>query len=42
LQRIAAEEYGDPRQWRPIADASNVDNPLTLRPGQSLIVPSLA
>src|SRR5262249_13701583 len=31
LQRIAAEEYGDPRRWRPIAKASGLDDPLDLR-----------
>jgi hypothetical protein len=41
LQRIAAEEYGDPRQWRAIAAASGVDNPLTIAPGRGLTVPTL-
>jgi Contractile injection system tube protein/LysM domain len=41
LQRIAAEEYGDPRQWRVIARASEIDDPLALRPGQRLTVPAL-
>jgi hypothetical protein len=41
LERIAAEEYGDPRQWRVIARASRVDDPLTIRPGQRLTVPAL-
>lgn len=41
LQAIAATEYGDPRQWRLIANASSVDNPLTIQPGQSLTVPPL-
>jgi hypothetical protein len=41
LQGIAAEEYDDPRQWRLIADASNIDNPLTIQPGLALTVPPL-
>jgi Contractile injection system tube protein/LysM domain len=42
LERIAAEEYGDPRQWRVIARASRIDDPLALTPGQRLTVPALA
>src|SRR5688500_18584854 len=41
LQRIAAEEYADPRKWRPIAEASGIDNPLTIWTGQGLTVPML-
>ena len=41
LQRIAAEEYADPRQWRPIAEASGIDNPLTVAPGRGLTIPTL-
>jgi nucleoid-associated protein YgaU len=41
LQRIAAEEYEDPRQWRAIAVANNVDNPLTIAAGQGLTIPML-
>ncbi|HZT32866.1 MAG TPA: hypothetical protein VFA33_23470 [Bryobacteraceae bacterium] len=41
LQGIAAQEYGDPRQWRPIAEASGVDNPLTIRSGRGLTIPVL-
>lgn len=39
LALIAFREYGDPRRWRPIADANGIDNPRFLRPGQQLIVP---
>lgn len=42
LQAIAAREYGDPRLWRPIAKASGLDNPLTLRVGQQLSIPALS
>ena len=41
LQGIAAEEYDDPRQWRLIAAASTIDNPLTIQPGLALTVPPL-
>jgi nucleoid-associated protein YgaU len=41
LQSIAAEEYDDPRQWRPIAQANNIDNPLTIEVGTELIIPFL-
>jgi nucleoid-associated protein YgaU len=41
LQRIAAQEYGDPNKWRPIAEANNIDNPLTIAVGRALKVPAL-
>jgi len=41
LQGVAAAEYGDATQWRPIAEASDVDNPLILQPGQQLTIPTL-
>jgi len=41
LWRIAAEEYGDPAQWRPIAAANNITNPRVLDPGTELIIPSI-
>jgi LysM repeat protein len=41
LQRIAAREYDDPRQWRLIAQATNIDNPLTIQPGLSVSIPPL-
>ena len=41
LQGIAEQEYEDPRQWRLIAEASGIDNPLTIKPGRALTVPPL-
>jgi nucleoid-associated protein YgaU len=38
---IADKEYGDPRRWRVIAQASDVDDPRDLRPGDWLRVPPL-
>ncbi|MBI5877223.1 MAG: LysM peptidoglycan-binding domain-containing protein [Chloroflexi bacterium] len=39
LSRIADDVYGDPRQWRPIADHNRLDNPLALTPGMVLEIP---
>ncbi|MGM9489719.1 CIS tube protein [Ideonella sp. YS5] len=39
LATIAAKEYGDPRQWRAIAKENDLDDPLTLYPGQRLLLP---
>jgi nucleoid-associated protein YgaU len=41
LSGIAAEEYGDPAEWRPIALANGIDDPLRLRAGGALMVPRL-
>jgi nucleoid-associated protein YgaU len=42
LQGVAAQEYEDATKWRPIAQASNVDNPLVLEPGQQLTIPTIS
>lgn len=41
LSSIAAAEYGNPAQWRPIARANRIANPLTLTPGTILVIPPL-
>ena len=41
LSSIAAQKYEDPAKWRPIAEENNIDNPLTIRPGQLLIIPAI-
>jgi nucleoid-associated protein YgaU len=41
LSSIAFMEYNDPRLWRPIADANNLDDPLSLTPGTQLLIPTL-
>lgn len=43
LQSIAAEVYGDPTLWRPIAQANKtlISNPRTLTPGIVLQIPKL-
>jgi hypothetical protein len=42
LSNIAAEKYGDPALWRPIAEANGLDDPLGLEPGQVLVIPAVA
>jgi|SRR5215470_8903273 len=41
IDNIAGEEYGDPGQWRPIAEANNLQDPGSLDPGVVLIIPPL-
>lgn len=39
LWSIAAREYGDPADWRLIADANRIDNPRLLDTGRELVIP---
>jgi LysM repeat protein len=39
LDRISARYYGDPTQWRAIAGANGIGDPLDLRPGRLLAIP---
>jgi hypothetical protein len=41
LAHIANEAYGDPRLWRAIALANNIERPRFVAPGTPLTVPSL-
>lgn len=41
LADIASEEYDNPGEWRRIADANGIDDPLTLTPGMKLLVPPI-
>jgi nucleoid-associated protein YgaU len=41
LSSIAAEKYGDPALWRPIAEENGLDDPLALQTGQVLVIPAL-
>jgi hypothetical protein len=41
LQMIAAREYEDPAEWRRIADANGIDDPLQLEPGRRLMIPPI-
>lgn len=36
---IATTEYGNPTLWRLIAEENNLEDPLTLKPGQVLAIP---
>jgi hypothetical protein len=41
LPSIAYEAYGDATRWRAIAEASGIDDPLSLRRGTELTIPRL-
>ncbi len=40
LQSIAKNRYGSPGHWRALADANDVDDPMRVRPGDSVYLPS--
>jgi nucleoid-associated protein YgaU len=40
LASVAYAEYGDPAQWRPLAAFNGIDDPLRLRAGSTLMLPS--
>jgi nucleoid-associated protein YgaU len=40
LASIAWEEYQDPAMWRHVAEANGIDDPLRLREGTMILVPS--
>jgi Contractile injection system tube protein/LysM domain len=41
LPSIAFAAYGDPTRWRAIAEANEIDDPLSLQRGRSLAIPRL-
>lgn len=41
LSGIAGSIYGDPGNWRPIAEANGLDDPLSLVSGQVLTIPAI-
>ena len=41
LWALSAKEYGQPEQWRAIADANRLSNPRQLRSGERLVLPAL-
>jgi hypothetical protein len=41
LDWIAYKEYGDADQWRRIAEANHLDDPLDLQPGMRLAIPPM-
>jgi len=42
IQSVAYDELGNPNYWRAIAMANGIDDPLRVRPGQALLIPSAA
>ncbi len=40
LWSIAAQEYGDPSEWRLIAYANKIENPILLPAGKEIIIPA--
>jgi hypothetical protein len=42
LPGIAVAEYGRPGEWRRLAEANDLDDPLRIRPGSTLYLPSRA
>ena len=40
LASVAYAEYGDPTQWRPLAAYNGIDDPMRLRPGATLMLPT--
>jgi hypothetical protein len=42
LASIAHAEYGEPGYWRALAEVNGIDDPLRVRPGANLLIPSAA
>lgn len=42
LASIASGEYGDPNYWRALAEVNGIDDPMRVRPGANLLIPSAA
>ncbi|WUH98494.1 LysM peptidoglycan-binding domain-containing protein [Spirillospora sp. NBC_00431] len=40
LQSLAWREYGDVAEWRVIAEANGIDDPMRLEPGRELLLPA--
>jgi nucleoid-associated protein YgaU len=40
LASVAYQEYGDPSLWRPLAAANNIDDPIRLPTGTTLLIPA--
>ncbi len=41
LHAISAREYDSPSEWRRIADANGIDDPLEIEPGTKLLIPPI-
>ena len=42
LAGVAFKEYGRASYWRPVAEANGIDDPMRVRPGTSLLLPSMS
>jgi hypothetical protein len=42
LASVAYAEFGDPNYWRALAEVNGIDDPLRVRPGANLLIPSAA
>lgn len=42
VDRIAATHLGDPTQWRRVAEANGLTDPLRVEPGRTLVIPRTA
>ena len=42
LWHLAYREYGDPQQWRFIAETNGIDNPMDITPGSKIMLAPLA
>jgi nucleoid-associated protein YgaU len=42
LQQLAVRSYGAPGRWREIAEVNNIDDPFTVKPGDTVFLPSPA
>lgn len=42
IQSVAYAELGDSNYWRAIADVNGIDDPLRVKPGAALVIPSAA
>ena len=42
LQSVAYRELGKPTYWRAIAELNDIDDPMRLAPGTTLLIPSVA
>jgi hypothetical protein len=40
IDLIASKAFGEPTNWRLLAEANNLDDPRRLRPGQRLVIPA--
>jgi hypothetical protein len=39
LSQVAADVLGDPKRWREVGEANDIDDPFHLPPGKQLVIP---